>query len=231
MRWKAWTSSLESFLVGALAVDPPGAASARRNGLACRSCRGPRPRQTITKGSPGTWEVCRLLRYQESVRVSPNNKAPGPPEVRLLLGGAKDKARRGYREANAMSQRDGRQKSECPHSTSAAGEPSRGSPSRGRRAPCHRPLGRNTVRASNLISVSTEDQRIAKLVKQALCGIESQRVLLAQWVRGGSHVGPPGSEPVTGGAGCLNWARPDLSGGRSAMAVPTGKCAGKTGKE
>ena len=45
--------------------------------------------------------------------------------MRLLLGGAKDKARRGYREANAMSERDGRQKSECPHSTSAAGEPPR----------------------------------------------------------------------------------------------------------
>jgi hypothetical protein len=77
------------------------------------------------EGSPGTWEVCRLLRLQESVRVSPNNKAPGPPEVRLELEGAKDKARRGYRPANAMSQRDGRQKSECPRSTRAAGEPPR----------------------------------------------------------------------------------------------------------
>ena len=81
----------------------------------------------------------------ESVRVSPNKKAPGPPGVRLELEGTKDKARRRYCPANAMSQRDGRQKSECPHSTSAAGEPSRGSPRRGRRAPCHRPLKGNAV--------------------------------------------------------------------------------------
>ncbi len=93
------------------------------------------------EGSPGTWEVCRLPRVRESVRVSPNSKAPGSPGVRLELEGAKHKARRGYCPANAMSRRDGRQKSECPRSTSAAGEPSQGSPSRGRRAPCHRPVG------------------------------------------------------------------------------------------
>src|SRR5258708_2747158 len=55
------------------------------------------------EGSPGIWEVCRLLRCQESVRVSPNKKAPGPPEVRLEREGAKDKARRGYHPANARS--------------------------------------------------------------------------------------------------------------------------------
>jgi hypothetical protein len=93
------------------------------------------------EGSPGTWEVCRLLHCLLSVRVSPNQKAPGPPGVRLLPEGAKDETRCRYRPANAMSQRDGRQKSECPRSTSAAGEPTRGSPSRGRRAPCHRTVG------------------------------------------------------------------------------------------
>jgi hypothetical protein len=112
--------------------------------------------------------------------VSPNSKAPGPPEVRLLLEGAKDKTRRRYREAKAMSQRDGRQKSECPHSTSAAGEPSRGSLRRGRRAPCHRPLEGNTVRSANLVSVSTRRQRIARLVKHGPSGFGAQRACVIQ---------------------------------------------------
>src|SRR3954466_6678680 len=33
------------------------------------------------------------------------------------------------------------------------------------------------------------------------------------------------------GAECPNWARSDLCGGRSAMNVPTAKCAGESGKE
>ena len=134
-----------------------GAASARRKGLACRSHRGPRPRRTVTRvpQEPGRSAVSCVALL--SVRVSPNQKAPGPPEVRLLPEGAKDKTRRGYCPANAMSQRDGRQKSECPHSTSTAGEPTQGSPSRGRRAPGHRPSEGNTVRASNLDTCQRND--------------------------------------------------------------------------
>ena len=104
--------------------------------------------------------------FQESVRGRRTRK-PRPPEVRLEREGAKGKARRGYRQANAMSRRDGWQKSERPRSTSAAGEPTQGSPSRGRRAPCHRPLEGNRAGASNLGTVSTRQQRIAELAKQA----------------------------------------------------------------
>src|SRR5207249_2447993 len=104
---------------GALVVDTSGGRVGTPYGLACRSHRGPRPRRTVTRvpQEPGRSAVSCVTNV--SVRVSPNNKAPGPPEVRLLLEGAKDKARRGYREAKAMSQRDGRQKSECPRNTSA----------------------------------------------------------------------------------------------------------------
>jgi len=41
--------------------------------------------------------------------------------------------------------------------------------------------------------------------------------------------GKPYATPPTSkvGAGCLNWARPVLCGGRSAMSVPTAMCAGR----
>jgi hypothetical protein len=93
------------------------------------------------EGSPGTWEVCRLLRCLYRYGCRRTTKPQALRECVSYRGERMDETRCRYRSANAMSRRDGRQKSECPRSTSAAGEPTRGSPSRGRRAPCRRTVG------------------------------------------------------------------------------------------
>jgi hypothetical protein len=50
------------FSSGALVVDTSRGRVGTPHGLACRSHRGPRPRRTVRRVPPGTWEICRLPR-------------------------------------------------------------------------------------------------------------------------------------------------------------------------
>src|ERR1035438_5366684 len=100
---KALLLSLEShFSRRAFVVEKTGAVSVSRKGLGDWSRRGPRTRQTSNRvlQEPGRSAVSSVSRIGTG---SPNQKAPGPPEVRLEREGAKGKARRGYYQANAMS--------------------------------------------------------------------------------------------------------------------------------
>jgi hypothetical protein len=142
-------------------LSQAGAASARRNGLACRTHRGLRPERTVTRDPPGTREVCKPPTPCIGPGA-PNRKHQGSHGVRLparernprrsagITWRQQQAGETGCRSRSVLTVPDGRR-------TGPAG-----SRLGGRRAPGHPPLEGNTARASNLVPVCTRCQRIAE---------------------------------------------------------------------
>jgi hypothetical protein len=110
-----------------------GAAPARRDGRACRSHRGPRPRRTVTRVLPGTWEVCPLRRILSSGHGSHRTQAPGPRDSASSPRGSErqDAATVSSGERNEPEEM-GEQKSECRIVPGKQGNSCRGNPVEGR---------------------------------------------------------------------------------------------------
>jgi hypothetical protein len=73
-------------------LTPAGAAAARRNGLACRSHRGPRPKRTVTRVATGTWEICSL---QRPPHRGPGHRTQRPwPSAKASANGGSERTRR-----------------------------------------------------------------------------------------------------------------------------------------
>src|SRR5262249_29859610 len=155
------------FVAGAHRLNDRRAASRRRNGLASAILPGAENRANTHQGPPRNLRGLLLSLVQPSAWGVAETENSWPPDPCWSPVGANYPAQRGYRRASTEARRDGRQESEALIVPAKPANPRRGEPVEGRRALDIEPLEGNMAGTPSPTTVSTQQQRIAELARQA----------------------------------------------------------------